>query len=205
MRYGMIIDLNRCYGCHACAIACKQKNATPPEVFWTRVYTKEVGVYPNMRREFTPSLCMHCKKPVCVEVCMYGATVQRADGIVTINQNRCVACLQCVAACPYNARFFDFNKKKSYYPGKAQTDYEKANELTLRSGAVSKCTLCVDRLENPDENYIPACVQVCPTEARIFGDLDETEMQQKIIKGGGYQDKVERGTDPSIYYLPIKP
>ncbi len=200
MRYGMIIDLNRCYGCHACAVACKQKNSTPPSVFWTRIKTKEVGRYPDAHREFTPTLCMHCAEPACEKVCQYGATYVRPDGIVAIDQNKCVGCLFCIAACPYEARYFDYDKPERYFPGMESTDYERIHSLSLRSGAVSKCTLCSDRdLAGGD---VPACVQTCPTQARIFGDLDSASMQQVIAGRGGYREKPEQGTEPSVYYLP---
>lgn len=199
MRYGMIIDLNKCYGCHACAVACKQKNSTPPNVFWSRVYTTETGTYPNARREFKPSMCMHCADAPCVNECPSGASYKTEDGAVLIKQNQCIACLRCMAACPYEARFFDFYKPESYFPGQEVNKYEAATVGKLKSGAVSKCNLCSDRLS---EGGIPTCVQTCPTVSRTFGDLDSKEMQDIIIKYGGYQERSELGTNPSIYYLP---
>ena len=107
-----------------------------------------------------------------------------------------------MAKCPYAIRSFDFKDPKKYFPGEPVTNYEKAHEFNLKSGVVSKCTFCRDRIDDPDERNITACAQACPTGARIFGDLNSHEMQQTIITRGGYQEQPERGTNPSVYYLP---
>ena len=202
MRYGMILDLNRCYGCQACTIICKQKNGTPPEVFWAKVETKEVGEYPNAHREFKPLMCMHCADAPCIEKCPTGASYKREDGVVLIDETLCIGCNYCIAACPYGARYFDYNEKRSYFPGMPENSYEALQESNKpRVHIVSKCNLCTDRLAEGD---IPACAQVCPTKARIFDTVDSIEFQKKLIERNGYQDKAELGTDPSVYYLPRK-
>lgn len=200
MRYGIVVDPQRCMGCNACTIICKQRNGTPPGDFWTRVYVQEVGTYPTARIEYQPTLCMHCANPPCVEVCPTGASYQREDGIVLIDQYKCIGCRYCMIACPYSARFFDYDKNEGYYPEKGLTAYEGAQREGRINGTVSKCTMCVDRI---DEGGIPACVEICPTHARIFGDLDdpESEVSKLIVENDGHQLNPELGTDPSVFYL----
>lgn len=200
MRYGIVIDTNRCFGCNACTIACKQKNGTPPGVFWARVYVNEVGEYPMARREYMPALCMHCEDPPCVDVCPTGASYQREDGIVLVDQEKCIGCRYCMVACPYGARYFDFGEDKSYFPEMDLTVLEKVHQEGKIAGTVSKCNLCIDLIEKGEE---PACVATCPTHARVFGDLDdpESEVSKLIVEQSGSQLHPELKTEPSIYYL----
>ena len=199
MRYGMVIDLNRCVGCDACTFACKQKNGTASGVYWCQVLKSETGSYPNARPSYTPLLCMHCASPACVDVCPTGASVKRADGIVYIDQDKCIGCRACILACPYEARSFS-KKFRGYYPDKGPTAYETLQQEGKVKGTVSKCNLCLDLIET---GGIPACVQTCPSSARFFGDLDDPESQvaKLIASRGGYQLYPEIGTDPSVYYL----
>lgn len=199
MRYGMVIDLKRCYGCNACTVICKQRNGTPKGVFWAKVYTAEVGEYPHARREYKPAMCMHCAEAPCVSACPTGASYKREDGIVLVDQDKCIGCRYCIVACPYEARYFDFGAEGSYFPGKGSNPYEKAQAGKRKKGTVSKCTMCIDCVE---EGGQPACALTCPAKARIFGDLDSTELQKLIGERNGYQEKSHVGTNPSVYYLP---
>ena len=114
-RYGMVIDLKRCYGCYACVMACKAENYTPPGVFWGRLLKGEAGSFPNTVRQALPVLCMQCEDPACLSVCPTGATIQGDDGIVTVDQDKCVGCKYCMMACPYGARYL-VDEWKSYFP-----------------------------------------------------------------------------------------
>ncbi len=201
-RLGMVIDLKKCAGCYACVAACKVEHATPPGVFWCRVVKLESGVYPQVRRISLPLQCMHCANPPCERVCPSGATRRRADGVVTIDYDVCIGCRACMAACPYEARYF-LAELKGYYDGQGLAPYEEvgySNNGYVR-GTVTKCNFCVERIDAGKE---PACVANCPGKARYVGDLDdpESEIARLIGKRGGFQLYPELGTDPSIYYLP---
>ncbi len=200
MHYGMVIDLNRCVGCNACAIACKQAHATGPGVFWNRVLKSETGVYPNAHPVFMPILCNHCSEPACVDVCPTGATRVLDNGIVVVDEDMCVGCRYCMLACPYNARSFNFSEQKPYYPETGLTAYEEARSSEHVIGTVEKCNFCFDRLE---QGLLPICVQACPAKALNFGDMDDPEsnVSQLILSRGGYQLLPELGTKPSVYYL----
>lgn len=199
MKKGMVIDLKRCIGCHACTIACKLENATPPEVFWARVLETETGKYPLAKRVFVPVLCNHCQDPPCLRACPTGATTQREDRVVLVNQDKCIGCKACMEACPYEARFF-LEDIRGYYPDHL-TPFEQVGYKRHQKGTVCKCTFCADRVEKGLE---PACVQTCPTIARVFGDLDDpnSDVSRLIRERNCIQLRPEQGTRPSVYYIP---
>jgi len=132
VRYGMVIDVRRCSGCHACSIACKAEFDVPIGGVRSWVEHHEAGVYPNTEKRMLPRLCNQCSEPPCVDACpVEGATYKRDDGIVAIDDTRCTGCAKCVEACPYDARFIN--------PFKGDPSLTKGN------GAADKCDFCLHR------------------------------------------------------------
>jgi molybdopterin-containing oxidoreductase family iron-sulfur binding subunit len=196
----MVIDLNRCVGCNACTLACKQTNATPSGVYWSQVLQAEVGRYPNARPQYTPILCNHCASAPCVDVCPTGATERQPNGIVTVDGEKCIGCRYCMVACGYDARSFNYAPPQGYHPEKGLTEYEKLRYVEHKTGTVEKCNFCIERVNQGME---PACVLTCPARARFFGDLDDPNsvVSQLIVTRGGRPLHPELGTDPSVFYL----
>ena len=209
-RWGMVIDLFRCIGCHACTYACKAENTTGKGVFWTFVYDYERGKYPNVIRTFLPLLCMHCENAPCEQVCPSGATHKRVDGIVAIDQNKCIGCKACMVACPYHVRFE--NPEDTYLTTEG---YRKEECSILRQpGTVEKCNFCKDRIERGIAHGLtpgvewdanPTCVNACPVNARTFGDLDDPKSEiSRLI--GSHKGEVLHGefnTGPSVFYVSV--
>jgi molybdopterin-containing oxidoreductase family iron-sulfur binding subunit len=143
---------------------------------------------------------MHCENAPCIEVCPTGASYKRQDGIVLIEQKKCLGCKQCILACPYGARYLNEAKGGYFKLGLIPTEevIYKGKEL----GVVEKCTLCVDRVEQGEE---PICVRACPSKARTFGDLNDpkSEVSQLIRSKHGFQLLKDLGTEPAVYYLPL--
>jgi len=195
----MIIDLNRCIGCHACSMACKVKNSTGPEVHWSRVFMCEDGSYPTVRRTYIPRLCMHCEKPVCAEVCPTGATFRDGDGFVRVDEDKCIGCQACILACPYEARYL--NTEKSYFG--LDKPLLGGSIKGHRPMTVSKCTFCRDLVA---KNKNPACVDACPTGARIFGDLDDADSaaSHELDRKKTFVLHEELGLSPSVFYVTPK-
>jgi Fe-S-cluster-containing dehydrogenase component/formate-dependent nitrite reductase membrane component NrfD len=175
--YGFAIDLRKCIGCHACTIACKAEHQIPVGVNRCWVKTVEKGGFPDTRRFFFPVLCNQCSDAPCVRICPTSALFKRRDGIVDLNSLSCIGCRACMEACPYDQLFIDPN-----------------------THTAEKCNFCANRVEN---RLLPACVSVCPTECRIFGDLDDAESEvARIVQREAFTvRKPEKGTGPKIFYL----
>lgn len=209
----MVINLNRCVACYACVVKCKQEHFLPKGILWNRLLISETGKFPDAKKNVYPILCNHCKDPACVKVCPTGATQQREDGIVWIDQNKCMGCKHCMIACPYQIRTY-YAEEKAYFPNQDLTDWEKMGKLfyPLRTGAVYKCNFCKERIDRGiqlglkpgiDREATPACVIICPSKARYFGDLDDhkSEVSKLIREKGAVQLYPRYGTDPCIYYI----
>src|SRR3954468_9160928 len=175
--YGFAIDLRKCIGCHACTIACKAEHEIPVGVNRCWVKTVEKGSFPDTRRFFFPVLCNQCEEAPCVRICPSSALFKRRDGIVDLHGDSCIGCRACMEACPYDQLFIDPN-----------------------THTAEKCNFCANRVEN---KLLPACVSVCPTECRIFGDLDDPASEvSRIVQHEAFMvRKPEKGTGPKVFYL----
>ncbi len=201
-KLGLVIDLDICVGCQACATSCKEWNsqgisaplnddkphsAEPMGTWLNRIHGYEVKEEgrDDSRIVHFPRSCLHCEEPACVTVCPTGASYKRAeDGIVLVDPETCIGCKLCSWACPYGAREYDYTE-----------------------GVMKKCTLCVDRIYNENfepEDRVPACVKACPTGARSFGDLGDANsaVSQLVQERGGYDLLPELGYKPTNKYLP---
>ena len=174
MTYGMLIDLKKCVGCHACAVACKEAHGTPPAVTRSHVKREFEGTYPDARKTAVPMLCMHCENPPCIEACaVEGATYKRDDGIVVVDKEKCIGCKACIAACPYGARYY-CESEQGYFGD--LNEYEEVMYAAMPQGTVDKCTFCAERID-AGGNQPQACVAACVAGARVFGDLDTLKKQ----------------------------
>ena len=198
----MVFDLKRCIGCNACVVACKQENSLPDGVFFTRTLSEEYGVYPAVSRVYIPTLCNHCDDAPCEKVCPSGATYTRADGIVMVDQDKCIGCSTCAVACPYDQRTKLEQKKfdDGLFGEGTLTPFEEDGYKRWTPGTVTKCDFCSGRV---DAGLDPACVVTCPTDARIFGDLDDAQSApSKLIRErGGRPPLPEMNTRPKVFYV----
>lgn len=209
-RYVMAMDLRRCVGCQTCTTACRHANATPPGVQWRQVLDMEVGEYPDVRRAFIPVGCMHCANPPCMHVCPSTATYQRDDGLVGINYDICIGCGYCAVACPYQARHIVHRAEFAY--GDKPTESEAARFDPSRVSVATKCTFCIDRIDDAkarglkpgvDPEVTPACVNSCIAGALHFGDKEDPEsnVSKLIRENQTFRMHEELGTDPGVYYI----
>jgi len=214
MRYGMVINLDKCVGCYSCVAKCKQEHFLPPGMTWGKLLVCESGSYPTAIKHTYPVLCNHCKEPACIEACPTGATQKRDDGIVWVDQTRCIGCKFCVTACPFQIRTY-YSDRKDYFPGQGPTEYEQLAEKMqpLKNDTVVKCDFCAERIDKgkekgltpgADRDATPACVNICPAKARYFGDLDDpaSEVSRLVRERDAVQLHPGFGTDPSVYYIP---
>ena len=178
------VDIGSCTGCKACQIACKDKNNLPIGVRWRRVFQYEGGEWIKQDGEMIPSnvyayavssACMHCENAICMDVCPSAAISKRADGIVLIDQDKCIGCRYCSWACPYGAPQFN-------------------EDL----GVMTKCNMCVDLV---DKGERPACVESCPYRAMDFGPLDELRQKHGIFAAPAPLPETSL-TKPSVVYRP---
>ncbi|MGV6845032.1 MAG: 4Fe-4S dicluster domain-containing protein [Lutibacter sp.] len=210
-KFVMVIDLARCKNAKQCQKACNKNHFISGDNAWLKIYkmqdNEESAPY------WMPSLCQHCDQPACVKVCPVDATFKRRDGIVLIDNERCIGCRFCMAACPYSVRVFNWSEpdqgeitlnleaaKEHYTP-----DY--AGEPSIR-GTVDKCDFCPHMIA---KEKLPHCVSACPNGVYFFGDLyedsvtngDETFQLSQLLKDrSGYRLMEDLGTKPSVYYLP---
>jgi len=181
--YSMVIRQNRCIDCERCMEACVKTNNVPSYGYRTIILEQEIEVGPDQKeRMFMPVLCNHCNRPPCVRVCPTTATYKdKVNGIVMMDKKRCIGCKTCMAACPYNARYFNEEER-----------------------AVDKCNFCFDTRLSKGEK-LTACAKACPAGVRIFGDLTDYDSEvYKLVHSAAHRVWVlrpETGAMPNVFYV----
>ena len=238
-KWGMVVDLDRCTGCQACVVACQAENNLPindKQAFlqhrayeWIRVERYWEGDFPNVKARFIPIMCQHCENAPCEPVCPVYATYHNDEGLNVQIYNRCVGTRYCINNCPYQVRFFNY--WEPVWPARLRNHLNP--DVTVRSrGITEKCTFCVQRIRRAeltverqrheklddqklkDGNYLPACVQACPTDALVFGDQRDptSPIYRYFAEGTGHDPRregtsrsyrllEEMGTKPNVIYL----
>lgn len=214
VRFAYALNLSRCNGSRRCVTACVQENnqSRDPEIQYIKVLEMPGGTFdveksdhhydtaqvPQKEKYYLPVQCQQCENPPCTKVCPVEATWKESDGITVIDYNWCIGCRYCMAACPYEARRFNFSKPEI---GKEEIN-PNMGYLSNRirpAGVVEKCHFCLHRTR---EGKNPACMEVCPTGARVFGNLNDpdSEIRYIISNKRTYILKEEAGTIPAFFY-----
>lgn len=176
-RYGMIIRTGKCIGCYSCRVACQRQNSLNAKQDFIRYEVREEGSRPSVLVQTVPLQCMHCADAPCAAVCPTGAAYIGADGIVNVDHGRCIGCKYCMAACPYQVRAFD-----------------------EETGTVDKCRFCTVSAETSGTRMC-SCVEACPTDARIFGDLDDPDSDiSKALAATGARPIAGDLTKANVFY-----
>ncbi len=224
-RYAMVIDLQLCTGCGGCIIACMNENNLPEGMRWSDKITETRGRYPYTRYHYRPTLCNHCENAPCVHGCPTKALYKAEGGITAHDINKCIGCRYCMVNCPYGE--IHYNRRKPHaewedttavIPGGTSTPVETVRRAGAKGwpiqnpdpdatyasirprGVVEKCTFCHHRVVNGE---LPYCVEACPSNARIFGDLDDPESKVNQLLGLFRAERLreELGTKPRVYYI----
>lgn len=208
-KWVMVIDLSRCRNARKCVEACQSAHHLRPYEYHINTLVMQESA--NTAAYFRPKPCQHCDNPPCVSVCPVDATFKRQDGIVLIDNERCIGCRFCMAACPYSARMFHWQE-----PSKNESDKDAEYDVELnvpqKKGTISKCLFSADRIR---EGLLPYCVSACPNGVFYFGDENEdavtngttketVRFSELLEKNAGYRLMAELGTKPRVYYLPPK-
>ena len=203
-QWAMVIDLRKCDGCKRCTAACQETHHLPQNFEWIKVFEVQDK---NGAQFFMPRPCFQCENAPCLKVCPVAATFRATDGVVLVDQDRCIGCRMCMAACPYGARYFNYVDPPAYDNpfGKPTPEFP----VPQQKGTVGKCMFCVHRTE-ANAAQLPACVEACGMKAIYIGDLvedvatngDQTVRLSTFLKeNDAFRYKEELGTGPRVWYI----
>jgi Fe-S-cluster-containing dehydrogenase component len=212
--FAYALNLSICIGCRQCAEACHRENNhdRPSHQSYIRVFEMQKGgidfekgnctythAVPAKDRYYMPVQCQQCENPPCVKVCPVEATWQEPDGLVVVDYNWCIGCRYCEAACPYHARRFNWTKPE-VPPREVNPNQGYLSNRVRPQGVVEKCTFCLHRVR---EGRLPACLEACPTGARVFGNVldPDSEIRWVIDNKRVFVLKEELGTKPRFFYF----
>ncbi len=214
--FGYALDLSRCIGCRRCVYACVKENnqSRKPQIHWIQVlqmedekgtdlFHSDVHYNPPKVPEeghfYMPVACQQCRNPQCTTVCPVKATWQEPDGIVVVDYNWCIGCRNCMAACPYGARHFNWGEPHIPQDEINPNTHYLGNRPRMK-GVVEKCTFCIQRVRI---GKYPSCVEICPVGARKFGNLldPESEIRYILKNKRVFVLKEELNTQPKFYYF----
>jgi len=231
VRWGMVIDLDKCTACQACIVACRIENNVPVAgeeqmisgrvIQWNQFFSELSGTYPNLRLAMYPRPCMQCEEPPCVDVCPVAATYKDAEGRVLVRYDKCIGCRYCMVACPYGARYFNWfpadyggSREDRLSPDSVRDeDGWLVGPSPRPHGVVEKCTFCIQRIERAKQEgqpvgseadgVITACAETCPAFAISFGDLDDPNSTVSRLSRDrrAFRLLEDFGTKPKVYYL----
>jgi molybdopterin-containing oxidoreductase family iron-sulfur binding subunit len=202
-QWGMVVDLRRCDGCKECTGACQVTHYLTNDQEWIKVYEVEAE---NGGTLFMPRLCMQCEEAPCLKVCPVRATFKNEEGVILIDQDLCIGCRICMAACPYNARYFNWREPPT--PPEPFENPMPEFPVPQQRGTVGKCVFCVHYTA---EGRLPACVEACRMDAIYIADLNsgvmtnrsgETyQVQQYLEENDAFRFKEELNTSPRVWYV----
>jgi molybdopterin-containing oxidoreductase family iron-sulfur binding subunit len=208
-RWTMIIDLRYCDGCQSvgkppqCTTGCIEGHFAPEPMEWIQVFE---ATLPGDGTQFIPTPCQHCQNPPCTNVCPVAATFATPEGSILIDQNRCIGCRICMAACPYDRRFFNWGDPPMPIEA-THADYMIEHQTPAKRGTVMKCDFCPDMAR---AGILPYCAQGCPHKAIYYGDLEEdtatngeqvVSVRRFLSEHQAYNLKEDLGTKPRVYYI----
>ncbi|HEX7546884.1 MAG TPA: 4Fe-4S dicluster domain-containing protein [Gemmatimonadaceae bacterium] len=205
-KWVMVIDLAACDGCGKCSEACTKAHFIPSDREYMRIFKMQEAA--DTAPYWMPRPCFHCDNPPCARVCPVGATFKRDDGIVLIDNERCIGCRFCMAACPFTARSFNWSRPNNP-PASETKGYSPEWGYPRRVGTAEKCDFCADMAS---EGKLPHCSGTCPMGAIYFGDENEdavtnskgdTLQLSKLLRDrAGFRYMEDLGTKPRVHYLP---
>jgi molybdopterin-containing oxidoreductase family iron-sulfur binding subunit len=213
--FGYALNVSKCKGVRRCVEACAAENnlSRDPQIQYIRVLEMDHGdmnlnranhyyeaeTVPRAGKFYLPVQCMQCDNPPCVKACPVQATWKEADGIVVVDYNWCIGCRYCMTACPYWARHFNWNEP-TLPKEQINTDTHYLSNRPRMKGVMEKCTFCLQRTR---KGRLPACLEACPTGARIFGNLldPESDIRYVLENKTVFRLKEDLGTEPKFWYF----